>query len=373
MKVLHCIYDDPANPWVGGGGAVRLFEIYRRLAGRVDATLATGSFPGARDETAGGVRYLRLGARRPYAWSRLTYGRAATRLLAAGGYDAAVFDFSAYTPIRVPRGRPVGLMLGQLAGPTSAMRWGRAAGAVVGAWERRQLGSARWICAVSAWLLEQARPLAAPDAELSVVGAGVGDEFFAVPRREEGFLLFYGRFDVFQKGIDILLDAAALLARDRPGLCLKLAGRGRDEGRLEGMVAQRGIAANVEIVPNPSREAVLALMAGAAAVVMPSRFEGFGMVAAEAMAAAVPVVATAADALPEVVGDAGVLVFGPGPAPLARAVAELLDDPARRARLSAAGRERARRYSWDRVADEHLQFLQRIARGRVPSPLPGRS
>ncbi|HEU0054532.1 MAG TPA: hypothetical protein VFQ39_15195, partial [Longimicrobium sp.] len=124
MRVLHCIYDDPRNPWVGGGGAVRLFEIYRRLAGEVDVTLATGRFPGAEDATVEGVRYVRMGAAGPYAWSRMSYAAAATRLLAKGDYDAAVFDFSAYTPIRVPAGRPVGLALGQLAGPTARRRWG---------------------------------------------------------------------------------------------------------------------------------------------------------------------------------------------------------------------------------------------------------
>jgi len=80
LRVLHFIYDDPANPWVAGGGAVRVFELYRRLGGRVDATVVTGNYPGAADGVQGGVRYLRLGATGPYALSRLTYARAANAL-----------------------------------------------------------------------------------------------------------------------------------------------------------------------------------------------------------------------------------------------------------------------------------------------------
>jgi hypothetical protein len=122
LRVLHCIYDDPRNPWVAGGGAVRVFELYRRLAGRVDATVASGSFPDARDEVIDGVRYRRLGAPAPYAWSRLTYARAATRLLAHGDYDVAVFDFSVYTPLRIPTDRPVGLTVHHVTAPTARER-----------------------------------------------------------------------------------------------------------------------------------------------------------------------------------------------------------------------------------------------------------
>jgi glycogen(starch) synthase len=368
MRVVHCIYDDPRNPWVGGGGAVRLHEIYRRLGG-LDVTLVTGRFPGARDEEGTGFRSIRLGAASPYAWSRLTYGRAATRLLRNAVYDAAVFDFSAYTPIRIPRGRPVGVMLGQMAGPTARVRWGRVPGAAVGGWERMQLRRARWVAAVSPWLLNEARPMLAPGTDTCVIGAGVDEAFFAVRRAEADHLLYYGRFDVFQKGIDVLQDSMAILARERPRLPLKLAGRGKDAERIRAMIAERGLGANVELIANPPPERVHGLMAGALAIVMPSRFEGFGMVAAEAMAAGVPVVAAGVDAVPDVVGeDGGVLVPREDPAATARAVAALLDAPERRAALSASARVRARRWSWDQVAADHLAWLHRISEGRTSPP-----
>ena len=374
MKVLHCIYDDPRNPWVGGGGAVRLHEIYRRLGGELDVTLATGRFPGARDEEGDGFRSVRLGAPAPYAWSRLTYGRAATRLMRTAAYHVAVFDFSAYTPLRIPRERPVGVMLGQMAGPTSRVRWGRLPGAAVGGWERMQLRRARWVAAVSPWLLEEARPMLAPGTDTCVIGAGVDEGFFAIERAERDHLLYYGRFDVFQKGIDVLLDAMTILIRERPHLPLKVAGRGKDAQRIAGMIRERGLEANVQLVANPTPDAVHALMAGALAMVMPSRFEGFGMVAAEAMAAGVPVVAADVDAVPDVVdGDGGVLVPREDPAATARAIATLLDAPEHRAALAESARRRARRWSWDQVAVEHLAWLHRIAEGRTsPSPSSSR-
>jgi glycogen synthase len=366
MKVLHCIYDHPANPWVGGGGAVRLFEIYARLTGEVSVTLATGRFPGlGAGERKDSLEHRPLGISRPYALSRLTYAIQATRLLAEAAYDAAVFDFSAYSPVVIPGDRPVGVMLGQIAGPTAGRRWGRAAGALVRNWEQRQLGRARSVAAVSPWLLEEARPLLHPDADTRVIGAGVSDRFFSVRRDERDFILYYGRFDIFQKGIDVLLDAYALLARNRPAPPLYIAGRGRDGPRIASMARERGLS-GVEVVSDPAPERVHELLAGAMVLVMPSRFEGFGMVAAEAMAAGVPLVATRVDALPDVVGpDGGVLVPAEDAAATAEAVAELIAAPERRAALTRTARARAARFSWNGVARDHLAWLHDIA-GAVP-------
>jgi glycosyltransferase involved in cell wall biosynthesis len=363
MRVLHCIYDDPANPWVGGGGAHRVREIYRRLTDRVDVLVVTGNFPGARDEAVDGVRYRRLGAARPYPWSRLTYAASASRLLAAGEYDAAIFDFSVYTPIRLPRGRPAGLVVHMLHGPTAAGRFGKPLGRAVTAAENAGLRQARWISTTSRWMEEQLRGIVDPEARVVRVGSGVADEFARVERDERGFLLYYGRFDLYQKGIDTVLEAFARIAAQRPDVRLVLAGRGKDEGRVRELAARLGLGDRVEIRAGAGRAEVLELLSGALLLLMPSRVEGLPMVPAEAMAAGVPVVAADVAAVGEVVAppEGGVLVPPDDAEALARAALDLLDDAPRRARVSATARESARRFSWDNVASAHLDFLEAIA------------
>lgn len=364
LKVLHCIYDDPKNPWVAGGGSVRAFEIYRRLAGELAVTVASGSYPGARDEVVDGVEYVRVGARSPYAWSRWSYAREATRLLRRSAYDIGIVDFSVYTPIRVPRNRCIGVTVHHLTGPSAPARWGRPLGAAVGAVERRLLRRARWFSGTSRSTLEQLRSILPADARLTRVGNGVDDDLFRVDRREQNYLLFFGRLDLFHKGLDLLLRAMARLAPERRGLELIVAGRGRDAAAVAALARQLGIERRVRIMCDVSEAQRLELFAGARVLLMPSRFEGFGMVAAEAMAAGVPVVAAAAGALPEVVGpDGGILVHPNDAAALATAVATLLDDPDRRAELGRGARRRARRFSWDRVARDHLCFLRSIEAG----------
>jgi glycosyltransferase involved in cell wall biosynthesis len=103
------------------------------------------------------------------------------------------------------------------------------------------------------------------------------------------------------------------------------------------------------------------LVAGAAMLAYPSVYEGFGLPPLEAMAAGVPVVATAVGAIPEVVGDAAYLV-SPEQAALARALHETLDDADLRSTLTARGRVRARRFTWERTASEMTQLYRELAR-----------
>ena len=152
-----------------------------------------------------------------------------------------------------------------------------------------------------------------------------------------------------------------------------MAGRGKDTERVRGMARELGIEDGVRLLGAVSEAERQALFAGAAVQLMPSRFEGFGMVAAEAMAAGVPLVAAAAGSLPEVVGDGGVLVPAGDAHSLAAAAAVLLDDREAREALSDAARRSAERFRWGAVADRHLEFVEGIASARSAPPSTSRS
>jgi glycosyltransferase involved in cell wall biosynthesis len=93
-----------------------------------------------------------------------------------------------------------------------------------------------------------------------------------------------------------------------------------------------------------------ALYAGAAAFVFPSLYEGFGLTPLEAMAAGTPVVSSAAASLPEVLGDAAVVVEGFDAGTWAERVQEVLSDSVMRDRLVFKGRTRAAGFTWERAA-----------------------
>lgn len=116
----------------------------------------------------------------------------------------------------------------------------------------------------------------------------------------------------------------------------------REQPPLERHVHFTGYLEDAELVE---------LLNGAAALVFPSLWEGFGLPAVEAMSCGVPVLASRRGSLPEVVGDAGLLFEPESPSTIAHCVLQYLADPALRRRLAAAAPERARRFSWERAAE----------------------
>jgi phosphatidyl-myo-inositol alpha-mannosyltransferase len=181
----------------------------------------------------------------------------------------------------------------------------------------------------------------------------------ALPDRPAGEVVgFLGRFDEPRKGAAVLLDAVRRLAPARPGLRLLVVGRG-DAAALR---RAAGPHADRLHVLGPVDEATKgAALRSVDVLCAPNTGgESFGIVLAEAMAAGAPLVASDLDAFRAVLGDppAGVLVPPGDAAALAGALDALLDDPARRAALAAAGRVRADDFSWPVVAASVLRVYR---------------
>lgn len=153
------------------------------------------------------------------------------------------------------------------------------------------------------------------------------------------------------KGFGILLEAFRRMLDERPDLELVVVGNTDEEGRTELYAGELGVASRLVFVSEVPTDQLITLYNRASVAVVASLYEGFGLPAAEAMACGTPVVATDTGALPEVVGEQGVLV-PPGDADrLAEAVLALLEDPRRRSELSRRGRRRMQRhFQWETTA-----------------------
>ncbi len=156
-----------------------------------------------------------------------------------------------------------------------------------------------------------------------------------------GFLLVVGRLRI-RKGVDVLLAAMPELRRRVPAARLLIAGDGEHRAALERAAAALGLGEAVSFLGRAGGPRVRGLLRGAAALVVPSIYEGMPLVVLEAMAASLPIVASRVAGIPEVVedGKTGWLVPPEDPASLAAALAAALDDPAEARRRGAAGRRR---------------------------------
>jgi glycosyltransferase involved in cell wall biosynthesis len=201
-----------------------------------------------------------------------------------------------------------------------------------------------------------------------VVPPGIDLELFRPARPgeqpEQPSVLFLGGLER-RKGVDTLLDAFEAVARSRPEVELRLAGSGSLEHEIRARAARQPLAGRVALLGRVSREEVPALLRSSTLLAQPSLGEPFGMSALEALASGLPVVATDAGGLAELVPDEGNRKVPPADAAsLARALEELLAlGPEERAALGARNRALAETYSWKAAVDRMEEVYADVIEG----------
>jgi glycosyltransferase involved in cell wall biosynthesis len=177
------------------------------------------------------------------------------------------------------------------------------------------------------------------------------------PRADPNLVVAVGRL-VGLKGFDTLVRSVPLLDRK---IRVLICGEGPERARLQRLAQVLGVADRVELAGWVPEAEKLGILQEALAFVHPARFEAFGLAVLEALAMDTPVVATSVGGLPEVVGEAGLLVPPDDPSALAKAINRIQTDGDLRARLKAAAAERCHRYALDRVAHELLDVYREAA------------
>jgi glycosyltransferase involved in cell wall biosynthesis len=200
-----------------------------------------------------------------------------------------------------------------------------------------------------------------------VVPLGVDTRLFH-PRpapRVPGRMVAVASADSPVKGVATLLRAYAKLITERDAELI-LVSKLTPDGPTARLLADLALGGKVKFVSGISDEELAELLASAEIAVVPSLYEGFSLPAVEHMASGTPLVASRTGALPEVTGDAALLVTPGDPEELAAALRSLLDSPAERDRLSAAALERvAERFAWQAVARATVAEYRRAIAARA--------
>ena len=372
MKILHTSYDDPRNPWLGGGGAARTFEICRRLAGRHEITVVCGSYPGAApEEERDGLRVLHLGSPRSYAVSRLTYSARASRFLARFEADLWVYSFSAFAPLwaSAPRRRAGVLEFFHLM-QGHATRKRPVLGLPAASIERATLRAYDQVIAISPSVAEGLAAIRG-DRGLHLVYTGVDDSCFLDGAEEGDYVLYFGRLDTYTKGLDLLLEAFGRVVSQHRAIRLVVAGRGSPErvAELKELARRAGVDRRVEFTGPVLEGKKTDLFRRSLFNVAPSRYEGWCIAAVEASAAGKAVVGTRIPGLVDAVrdGETGLLAEAEDVEGIAGAMLRLLREPGLRAELGAAGRRWAQRFRWDRIAADQERVYEEVAAARSGS------
>ncbi len=200
-----------------------------------------------------------------------------------------------------------------------------------------------------------------PSSRFRVVPNGINKEFFYPVHnasRPENSIIVTNSADTPLKGLRYLLEAVALIRKTQP-LKLTVIGEPKKNGIIKKLVADLAIEDIVRFTGRIANEEFAGYYSNATIAVVPSLYEGFGLPAAEAMACGVPLISTSGGALPEVVGDAGIIVPPADAASLAREITFLFNHPEQRKKLAKAGIERVDSiFNWSKAAGDMVDVYR---------------
>ncbi len=162
-----------------------------------------------------------------------------------------------------------------------------------------------------------------------------------------------------RKNLGLLVEAWDVLRQnmESPPQLLLAGRRGWLYSSLLESIRARGLGDLIKLADYVEREDLPALYSGAVAMTFPSLYEGFGLPPLEAMSCGTPVLASNTSSLPEVIGDAGILLDPQDPVAWADALRRVIADPQLRVEMSRKGLERAAQFTWERCARETLAVL----------------
>jgi glycosyltransferase involved in cell wall biosynthesis len=326
---------------------------------RHDIVAICATFPGAQDRVEDGVRYVHVGWPLGYYGSILSYFAALPLALRRFDSDLVVEEFAApFSSVMIPRltGRPTIAVVNWLFAREKSAQyhlpfW------IVERWGTR---SHRRLITVSETIADAIRAMN-PQAQVDVIPNGVSPEALTVQAAKENKIVFLGRMDIEQKGLDFLFEA---LERAAPTLDAEIVigGDGVDSAAVKRLCVDRGLESRVQFVGRVEGEDKVKLLASAQVVCIPSRHEAQCMVAIEAMAAGSAILGFDIPVLKEVVPeDAGVLVTAFDVQAYADALIELMADPGRCTQMGERGRSIAGNYEWDLLAPRQEQVYLETA------------
>jgi glycosyltransferase involved in cell wall biosynthesis len=365
MKIAFYSYDSIKNPWCGGGGAYRDLMIHRLIAGRHEITCYCGKFMGSANHEDTDIGFHFLGIPGNYLVSRISYALLATMHSLFVKADCIVIGYSVFSPVIsfLFRNRITILEMFHLTGSGPVRKYSLFGIASVIA-ERLALHGARHFICINNKLAEVIRTRYKKKS-VAVVYTGFDESLLTGTGDDQGYILYFGRIDIYMKGIDLLVDAFEKIAGGHPRQRLVLAGRGsrHDVTWLQHRIERSPYRERISFHENVSDSEKSDLLHHATIVCMPSRFEGWCIAAIEAAACSKASIGARISGLSESIKDneTGILVDPENVEILARAISSLLADPGLRKRLGSNGQEWARNFTWKKIAQQQEQCYRSVA------------
>jgi len=352
MKILHLDFDDLESP-TAGGQAVRTFEINRRLAKKGhDITVVTLPYAGSVNKTKEGIKYERAGIKK-YPFSLISYFFSVRSIIRKHTFDLVVEDnISPFTfgfsPLFTKK--PVISQVQSFHGLHASKKYH------LPFWMIEKYG-AKFYKNFIVLTREMQKEILTLNgkANIKIIPNGI-DKVPGISKTDKKYFLFLGRIDFDYKGIDYLLNIMEHLQKTRPELKLIIAGYGLEEGKLKSLIRGKDLK-NTEFIGKVGGEKKEKLLGECTALVMPSRYETFGITMLEAAKHGKPTVCFDIPNLKEhMESKIGITVPHFNTTKFVESMIELHDNKEETEKLGRNAHEWAKKYLWDTIADEQEKF-----------------
>jgi len=359
--IIFSSYDDIHNPYYRGGGAQTIHEIAKRLAREYHVTVITGTYPSAQNEVVDRISYVRIGA--SFLGPKL--GHLAFHLLLPFHVLFRRFDLwiESFTPpfstgfLQLFTKKPV-IGTAHMLSAQDMQRKYKLPFPIV---ENIGLRTYRYFIAVTDHLKEKIQHIN-PQSVIETIPNAVASVKRTVQRKEK-HILYLGRIEINQKGLDLLLDAFKKAGTTLPfPLVIAGHGTGKETARLQRLIREKGLSSSVSFVGRVEGKEKTRLLADSAYVVMPSRFESFGIVALEALSYEKPVITFALPMLAWIPKDCSLKAKCFSSVSLANALQELGSNKTKRRTMGKAGGVFAKEYTWDSVLNKYEEFIEKVVK-----------
>jgi glycogen synthase len=366
LKILHLLYESRDDYFGIGGVGARAYEIYRHLRGRHDITLLCKKYPGAEEGKKEGLQHFFAGIEsRSLKKTLLAYAYQAARWVKEreDEYDVIVEDFSPAIPtfLHVVTKKPVVLQVQGYTGRLYFRKYNPFSAAVLSLMEQM-----RPSCYQNFIFINEETAVRfhkSSKSRIAIIANGVSPELLSVPTVEGDYVLYFGRIDIYGKGLDLLLPAYRDFSQRFHDMRLVIAGDGRDmeEFRTAVMALPGEVRRKIEFAGWVNGDRKVEVLRRAAFAVFPSRHEVQPIAVLEAMACGKAVIVSDIPGFGFVEKSGAGLAFETGNAlSLAGAMLSLANNAPAAAIMGEKARSQVRGLTWDRIAAQYEGFLLEV-------------
>lgn len=362
MKIIFSNYDSLKNPFYGGGGAIAIHEIAKRLTRTHEVEVLTGRYPGSKDEVIEAVKYKRIGVffLGPRL-SQLLFSLTLPFYARLKNFDLWIESFTppfsaSFLPIFTSK--PVIGLVHMLAGADMQRKYKLPFTLL----ENLGLRFYRYFIVVNETFKQKIQKIN-NKAIIKVIPNACDVPKGIVGKDKSTHILFIGRIEVNQKGLDLLLEAFKKIStKTKVKLVIAGGGSKSEEEKLKGLINKFSLSNKVRLVGRVSGRKKYELFKKALFVVVPSRYETFSMFALEAASFGLPVVSFENEGISWLPRSASVKVKNFNTQKFSERMLELISNPKLRIKIGKRAKKISKKFSWEKVLQEYKKFILRVCR-----------